>query len=96
MRIHEILNYHGDQRAFWSIANAFTPDGVLKFPLDLAGMSQVSGPVHDQTAELVGDHNLNPVTQGSDTRSTPARGAIHLGAALYFPRLPSNLQERDD
>jgi hypothetical protein len=87
MRIHEILNYNSDQRAFQSIANAFAPNGMLKFLLDFEGMSQVSLPVQDHTAELFGDHNLDPVTQGSDIRSAPfpasSRGVIHPGAALH-------------
>jgi hypothetical protein len=100
MRIHDILNYNGDQRAFQSIANAFTQDGMLKYPLDLEGMYQVDEPRLDQTTKLVGDHNLNPVTQGSDTRSTPVpvqfHGSYPSRSRTVFHPSPLGLPKRDD
>lgn len=68
MKIFEILNYHGDQGVIWNIASAFTPDGVLKFPLDLKGMDQVE-PRLDQASEFGGDDNHNPAMLGLDDRS---------------------------
>jgi hypothetical protein len=89
MKICEILNYYGDESAFLNIASAFTPDGLLKFPLDFAGVRQTSAPRADQPTELVGSDNLNPVMLDTNVRSTPSGRVTDPGvaAARYSPPL---------
>jgi hypothetical protein len=89
MRIHEILNYNGNQRAFRSIANAFAPNGMLKFPLDLEAMRKVAGPVHDQTTVPVSNPSMTSPSDNTVPPMMTGNSAPNLSAIpISLPRRP--------